>query len=66
MEIEEGRVASADAGRRAGPSAAAADLMAAADPERHEPEPDAQSRWVLPIGRYMRTATSEFQGVRYG
>ena len=39
---------------------------AAPEPERLEPELDAQLRWVLPIGRYMRAVTSEFACVRYG
>jgi hypothetical protein len=51
----------------AGPSAAVAELTTAAEPEpKPELEPAAQSRWVLPIGRYMRAVTSEFACVRYG
>jgi hypothetical protein len=63
----EGRGAAIAAGEiRAGPYVGVAQLTATPEPERLEPEPDAKIRWVLPIGRYVRTVTSEFQGARYG
>ena len=31
-----------------------------------KPEPEDPSRWVRPIGRYLRAVTSEFACVRYG
>ena len=31
-----------------------------------EPEPEDLSRWVRPIGRYLRAVTSEFACARYG
>ena len=42
------------------------DEPAAPEAERLEPEPGAQSRWVRPIGRYLRAVTSEFACARYG
>jgi hypothetical protein len=39
---------------------------AAQEVERLEPEPEDPSRWVRPIGRYLRAVTSEFACARYG
>ncbi len=55
-------------GRRAGPSAAVAELTAAAEPEpeRIEPKRQAQSRWVKPLSCYERRETTFVEGIRYG
>jgi hypothetical protein len=64
-------------GERAGPSAAVAELTAAAEPkpesepesepERIEPEPAAaHAPWVRPIGDYDRRETTTVEGLRYG
>jgi len=68
MEIEGGRTAPADAGGRTGPSAAVAELTAAAEPEpeRIEPESGAQSRWIKPLSSYERRETTVVEGLRYG
>jgi hypothetical protein len=69
MEIEEGRTAPADAGRRAGPSAAVAELTAAAEPECDEPKPAEATRslgWIRPLACYERRETTEVHGARYG
>jgi hypothetical protein len=66
MEAEGGKEPSTAERRRAGPSAAVAELTAAG-PEREEPEPALMpSRWLRPIGTYVRRVTSELQCVRYG
>jgi hypothetical protein len=56
-------------GRGAGPSAAVAELTAAAEPET-KPEPVAQlsarEPWVRNVNDYTRQVTSELQGARYG
>ena len=36
------------------------------EPAMTEAEPEDLSRWVLPIGRYLRSVTSEFACARYG
>jgi hypothetical protein len=54
----------------AGPSAAVAELTAAAEPEPQpiepEPEPGAQSRWIKPLSCYERRETTVVEGLRYG
>jgi hypothetical protein len=68
MEIEEGRIAPADAWRRTGPSAAVAELTAAAEPEPQpiEPEPGVRARWIKPLSSYERRETTIVEGLRYG
>ena len=67
LEAEERGAAPAAPGPHGGPYVSAVSLTAKETPapERLEPGPG-QLRWVLPIGRYMRTVTSEFACSRYG
>jgi hypothetical protein len=55
-------------GAGAGPYDRAAELKTAAqpDPERIEPKPQAQSRWVKPLSCYERRETTIVEGLRYG
>jgi hypothetical protein len=68
MEAEEGRIAPASAGKRTGPSAAVAELTAAAEsePKPIELEPGTQSRWLKPLSAYERKETTIVEGLRYG
>ena len=67
METEEEK-ASQRPPAHAGPSAAVAELTAAAEPEPKptEPEPGAQSRWLKPLSCYERRETTIVEGLRYG
>jgi hypothetical protein len=68
MEIE-GRGAAPDrVERRTAPYVAAVELKAAAEsePQRIEPEPGAQSRWIQPLSCYKRRETTVVEGLRYG
>jgi hypothetical protein len=64
MEAEGGKEPSAAERRRTGPSAAVAELTAAA--AEPEPEPGAQSRWIKPLSCYERRETTIVEGLRYG
>jgi hypothetical protein len=68
MEIEgRGDATATDAGGRAGPSAAVAELTAAADPEPDKPQPTtAHTPWVRNIKDYERRETTVVEGLRYG
>ena len=69
MESEGRGAAPYRAERRAGPSAAVAELTSAAaepEPGRIEPKHGAQSRWVKPLSFYERRETTVVEGLRYG
>ena len=51
----------------AGPSAAVAELTAAAKLEPRKPEPTTtHSRWIRPLADYERRETTVVEGLRYG
>ena len=68
MEIEEREGFGKRSAAPAGPSAAVAELTAAAEPEPEpdNPEPSAQSRWIRPLSCYERRETTIVEGLRYG
>ena len=68
METERRGAASARAERRGAPSAAVAELTAAApEADPIEPRPTtAHAPWIRPIGDYERRETTIVEGLRYG
>jgi hypothetical protein len=68
MEIEEGRAAPADAGRRTAPYDRVAELRPAT-PEAEPPESRsavAHAPWIRNINDYERRETTIVEGLRYG